>query len=127
MSLTSPVVVSLNARSLSSAVVMRGRSRIEHVERGRDLAQRLVDDVALGGERAGQPVQRVDRVDDVVALAIEGADEVVQAGQQIADLALVPGQCGAEVVDDVADLAQSAAVDDGRQRRQGLFGGREGR
>ena len=50
------------------------------------------------------------------------SDEGVQPGEQIADLALASGQRGVEVVDDVADLAEPAAVDDGRQRRQGLLG-----
>ena len=50
----------------------------------------MVDHVALPGERAGEPVQRLDGGDDVVALLVEHADEVVEPGEQIADLGLAP-------------------------------------
>ena len=54
--------------------------------------------------------------------ASAGPDEIVQAREQIADLGFATDQRRAEVVDDVADLAESAAVDDRRQRRQRLLG-----
>ena len=55
------------------------------------------------------------------------ADEAVQPRQQIPDIGFAAGQRGAEVVDDVADLPESTAVDNSRQRRQRLLGGRIGR
>ena len=65
--------------------------------------------------------------DDVVPLLVEDSDEIVQPGEQLADLGFASGQRGVEVVDDVADLPEPAPVDDRRQRRQRLLGGRVGR
>ena len=43
---------------------------------------------------------------------VKDADEVVESGQQLADLRFASGQRDVEVVDDVTDLPQTAAVDD---------------
>ena len=98
----------------------------EHVQCRRKLVQHLGDDVALPGERAGQPVQRLYRRHEVVALSIERAHEAVETDKQIANVAPAPGQGGAEVVDDVPELPQSSGVQDHRQRRQRLLGRRVG-
>ena len=126
-SLTRPVAVSLNVPSFVSAVVSVRPLLDQHVQRGRNLLERVVDHVALPGERAGHPIQLLDRRDDVVPLGVQHADEIVQPGEQFADLGFASGQRGIEVVDDVAELPQPATVDDGRQRRQRLLGGRIGR
>ena len=109
VSLTSWVAVSLNVPSFCSAVVRSRPLLDQHVQRRRNVLERPVDHVALPGERGGQPVQLLDGRDDVVALRIQQSDEVVEPGEQVADLGFAPGQRGAEVVDDVADLAQPAA------------------
>ena len=94
----------------------------QHIQRRRYLAQRFGDDVALSGQRAGQPVQSLYRGDEAAALLVEGAHELVEALKQVAHSALMPGQRGVEVVDDVADLSQSSGVEDDGQRRQCLLG-----
>ena len=114
----------LKTRSLSSAAVKRGRSRIRHVQRRRYFAQRVRDHLALRRERAGEPVQRVDGGDDPVALLIQHPDEFVEPGQQFTHVVLMTRQRRAEVVDDVADLAQATGIQHDRQRRQGLLGRR---
>ena len=85
-SLTNRVAVSLNVPSF----VQRGgqlRPLLDqHVQRRRDVLERLVDDVALPGERPGDPVQLLDGRDDVVPLRVEDSDEVVEPGEQFADL-----------------------------------------
>jgi hypothetical protein len=87
----------------------------------------LSNGVALPCQRSGEPVQRRDGCGDVAALSIEHADEVVEAGEQVAYLILATVERGIEFRDDVPDLAQSASVDDDRQGRQRLLGGRIGR
>ena len=99
----------------------------QHIERGRYLVQRIGENVALSGECGRKPVQRLDGVDDVVALFVQSSHERVEASNQITEGALVPGQGGGEIVDDLPDLPQSPAVDDRAQRRQRLLGRRVGR
>jgi hypothetical protein len=85
----------------------QARSLLEqHIESGRYLAQRLGENVALSGECDRKPVQRPDGVDDVVPLIIQSSHERVEARNQITEGALVPGQGGGEIVDDLPDLPQ---------------------
>ena len=97
----------------------------QHVQCGRDVLERTVDHVTLAGELAGDSIELLDGRDDVVPLRIEHADEVVEPGEQLTDLGSTPVQRDAEVVDDVADLTEPARVDDRRERRQRLLGGRD--
>ena len=99
----------------------------QHIEGGRYLAQRISENVALSGECGRKPVQRLDGVDDVVPLIVQSSHERVEASKQITEGALVPGQGGGEIVDDLPDLPQSPAVDDRSQRRQRLLCRRVGR
>ncbi len=109
LSLTSRVAVSLKVPSFSSAVVRLGRSLISTSIAGGISLQRPVDHLALVRECAGDAVQLLDGLDDVVALGIQRSDEIVEPGEQLADLRLASRHGGTEVVDDVADLAQPAA------------------
>ena len=77
---------------------------IQHLQRGRYLAQCLGEDVTLVGEGGGKPVQRLDGRDDVLALLVERADELVQPNEQVANSACTPGQGGIEVVDNLPDF-----------------------
>ena len=59
----------------------------------------------------------------VSRLSIKGSHDGVEASNEVAHLVLAAGKCTVEAMDDVADLAKSAARDDCRQRGQRLFGG----
>ena len=87
----------------------------QNVQGGRDLVQCTGEHFLLSAERRREPVQFVDRGDDVVALLIQGSDEGVETSDQIANDIPAAVQRGVEVVDDVADLSESPAVDDGRK------------
>src|SRR5271165_7547583 len=71
----------------------------KYLERGRYLAQRLGENVALSCECLGKPVQRLDRRNDVVPLLVQCPHESVEPIKQIANSSLAPGQRGAEIVD----------------------------
>ena len=126
-SLTNRVAVSLNCPSFSSAVVRLGRSLISTSNAGgMSLSARSITSRCP----ANVPATRFSCWMEAMMLSrccVEDADEIVEPGEQLADLGFASGQRGVEVVDDVADLSQPARVDDRRQRRQRLFGGRIGR
>lgn len=94
----------------------------QHIEGRRNLLQRTVEDIALCGERARQPIETTDGVDDVCPVRGEDAGDVVESRQQLACLVGSSAQRGTGVADDVADLPQAATVDQDRQGRQGFFG-----
>ena len=119
--------VSLNVPSFSNAVVNRGRSLISTSIAGGIWFSARVSTSRWPAKVDDKPVERLDRGHDVVPLGIQHADEVVQSGEQIADVALPTVHRGAEVVDDIADLSQTAAVYHGCERGQRLLGGRIGR
>ena len=78
MSLTKPAAVSLNVRIFSRAVVIRGRSAMSTSSAGGISSRRLRHHIALGGQGAGQAVERLDGRDDRVTLAVEHSYELVQ-------------------------------------------------
>ena len=95
----------------------------QDVDGGRDLLERTVDHLALVGERPSDAAQLLDGRNDVLALLGKDPDEIVEPGEQFADLGLTPREGCVHVVDDVTDLAESSAVGDGGQRREGLLSG----
>jgi hypothetical protein len=89
----------------------RGLLLDENVQCAGDRAQRPRQHLTLGAERPGEAIERTHRLDQIVALAIEGARKPVQPPQEVPQLWFVSGQRGIHVVDDVADLAKTTGVD----------------
>ena len=67
--------------------------------------------VLLAHERRRDPVEILDGRDDVLALAVRTETKSSSRTSRSRTSASRPRHRGAEVVDDVADLAQAAAVD----------------
>ena len=109
---------------LSRAVTRRPLPH-ENIEGGRDLVERG-EDITLPGERAAkrfsEPMEAL-----MASAAPPNTNEVVQPAQEVVDLVAATVQHGMEFADEIADLPDSTAVDDERQRRQRLLGGRIGR
>ncbi len=60
----------------------------EHLRPRRDVLQRRGEHLPLGRESRGQPVEAVQRPDDVGLLRVEAADEGVELVEQVLDLGL---------------------------------------
>ena len=95
---------------------------VQYRERIRDVRQGAIEHGLLLGDLAGEVVETLGGGDDVAGLVVEVRREPVQLVYQAAQIVLATPQCGAECLSDVADLADTAAVEHHRQGGQCLLG-----
>src|SRR5262249_49347390 len=97
---------------------------VEHCQRVGDRLERPIDDGLLRGQLPDQAVQTLRGRDDISGLVVEIRGESVQLLYQASEILLAAPERGTERLGDVLQLADSAAVEHRRQRRQRLLGGR---
>ena len=90
-------------------------------QRARQLLERLVDVALLLARGDREPVEGLDRVDDLRLVGVEGPGEGVDLGEHRADVVLAAGDRLVELLGDGLELRHAAAVEDQAQRAEHLL------
>ena len=94
---------------------------VERGQRARQLLERGVDRALLVADRLGQPVDRVDGVDDVGLVVVELGHELADLVEHRAGRALAAVERLVDLGRDRLELGDAAAVEDQAQRTEHLL------